>query len=284
MNYSLLIEAQELQTLLVTKPQSFLLFDCRFDLADPLKGQQEFASTHIPRAIYVSLTQDLSGKKDPSKGRHPLPTPTEWLSTKQRLGISLNSRIVIYDDSENIYSARMWWMLKSTGHTNIQLLNGGIQAWKKTVLPLSAEATLPNASQIDATMVVTSFSQLKTMLDVQKNLEDRRFMIVDARASNRFRGENETLDPVAGHIPNALNRPYKNNLTSEGLFKSPEVLHQEWASLTQTPIVHQCGSGVTACNNLFAMELAGLKGSSLYAGSWSEWCYHPQNPVATGNS
>jgi thiosulfate/3-mercaptopyruvate sulfurtransferase len=280
---NLLISNKELHLLLNNQDPNVLILDCRFDLAKPHIGKEQYLAGHIPGAYYVDLEKDLSGPKNPHLGRHPLPTPQAWANTRSQLGISSNSKIVIYDQLENTYSARMWWMLTATGHNNVQILDGGFQTWTSFGYSVMLGEEKPEPLKLDASVV--DYEKLIEMNDVQVNLSNPIFHIIDARAAERFRGEVEPLDPVAGHIPGAINRLYKMNLNADSLFKTSEELRHEWHHLNLAPelIVHQCGSGVTACHNLFAMELAGLKGSKLYAGSWSEWCNHPNNPVAISN-
>jgi len=280
---NLLITNKELHLLLQQQDSNLILLDCRFDLTKPHIGKEQYLAGHIPGAYYVDLEKDLSGPKNPQFGRHPLPTPVVWAKTRSSLGISSNSQIVIYDHLENTYSARMWWMLTATGHNNVQILDGGFQNWTSNDYVVQIDEVKPFPLKVDARVI--DYKNLIVMNDVQDNLSKPVFHVIDARAAERFRGEVEPLDPVAGHIPGAMNRLYKMNLNPDSLFKSPEELRKEWTGFNLAPelIVHQCGSGITACHNLFAMELAGLKGSKLYAGSWSEWCNHSHNPVAKGD-
>ena len=282
--HTLLISVDQLQEIIQNQQLPFLIFDCRFDLSQPAIGYEQFIKGHIPHARYVDLEKNLSGPKNPLQGRHPLPTPEEWAQTRANLGISENTLVILYDFLENTYSARMWWMLKAVGHQHIHILNGGFSAWLSVGGKVeegegSFNLSIPNLPSI-------AFEGLIKMIDIQKNLLDPSFTILDARANERFRGDVEPLDPIAGHIPGALNRPYKLNLNQNNLFKSPLELQLELNHLKSqaSQVVHQCGSGVTACHNLLAMELAGLKGSLLYAGSWSEWCNHTQNPIALGDA
>ena len=279
---NLLITNAQLR-LLIEKKDPILIFDCRFDLSKSHIGKEHYLEGHIPSAVYIDLEKDLSGTKNPLLGRHPLPSPSDWAITRSRLGITKNSQSGLYDHQENTYSARMWWMLMSTGHTNIQILDGGYHSWLDSQGAIEVGETKHTSPLSDALPI--AYEHLFTMKDVQENLSSKAFQIIDARTAERFRGDVEPLDPVAGHIPGAINRLYKKNLKEGSSFKTPEVLRQEWSSVNLPPssIVHQCGSGVTACHNLFAMELAGLKGSKLYAGSWSEWCNHPTNLMAKGD-
>jgi len=280
---SILISVQDLQTSIQNQLVNTVIFDCRFDLSNPHIGHQQYLDGHIPGAIYVDLEKDLSGPKNPLKGRHPLPNSSDWANTRASLGISENTHVILYDLHENTYSARMWWMLKAIGHQSIQILDGGYTAWLQHGGRIeSGPSRKPNSL---LNLPIIEYKGLIQMSDVQHNLTKPCFQVMDARAMERFRGETEPLDPVAGHIPGAMNRPYKNNLNSNHLFKTESELAQEFSQIGFAPnqVVHSCGSGVTACHNLLAMEIAGLNGSLLYAGSWSEWCHHPQNPIATGN-
>lgn len=274
-----LIEAQELKKL-IDEQQDFLLFDCRFDLVDSEAGYKSYLEGHIPGAIYVHSDKDLASEKNGRNGRHPLPSIAAWQKTYAALGITPNSRVVIYDNQSCMYAVRLWWMLKAVGHQHIELLNGGYQIWCQLGYPSEQSETFRKA--VPET-TLTPFMNLVLVGDVVANLESKNFTILDARSNDRYHGQNETLDPVAGHIPGALNRFFKDNLKPDGTFKESDALLSEFkAILGELPsekIVHQCGSGITACHNMFAMELAGLVGSSIYAGSWSEWSADPSRPV-----
>lgn len=278
----LLIEAAQLKNDLASD-KDILLFDTRFDLVNPKAGYESYLDGHIPSAIYVDVDHDLSSEKNGQNGRHPLPTIEQWLKTCASLGITQNSNIVIYDNQSCIFAARMWWMLKATGHNNVRLLNGGYGSW--LAAGFAAEKTenqRPNNAAVSATGI-TSYKDACVTSDILNNLSSKKFVVLDARSADRFRGENETLDPVGGHIPGAINRFFKNNLDANGQFKSADALAKEFKDLFgETPcesIIHQCGSGITACHNMFAMELADLKSSMIYPGSWSEWCADPARPI-----
>jgi thiosulfate/3-mercaptopyruvate sulfurtransferase len=274
-----LIEASELKKWL-DHEDDFLLFDCRFDLTDSEAGYQSYLKGHIPTAIYVNVDRDLAGKKNGKNGRHPLPSIEQWQKTYAELGIAPNKKIVIYDNQGSIYAARLWWMLHSVGHSDLFLLNGGYQAWVRA----NYESEIREHLRVAAPETKLQNYQNVVLVDaVEGNIKTSKFTILDARANDRFQGKNETLDPVGGHIPGAINRCFKDNLEANGEFKNINALKQEYAALlNETPsekIIHQCGSGITACHNLFAMELVGLKGSSIYVGSWSEWCSDPSRPI-----
>jgi thiosulfate/3-mercaptopyruvate sulfurtransferase len=274
-----LIEASELKKWL-DHEDNFLLFDCRFDLTNSEAGYQSYLSGHIPTAIYVHTDKDLAGKKDGKNGRHPLPSIEQWQKTYAGLGITPNKKIVIYDNQGSMYAARLWWMLHSVGHLDLFLLNGGYPAWVRA----NYESEIREHVRVAAPETKLQNYQNVVLVDaVEENIKTSQLTILDARANDRFQGKNETLDPVGGHIPGAINRCFKDNLEANGEFKNINTLKQEYAALlNETPseeIIHQCGSGITACHNLFAMELVGLRGSSIYAGSWSEWCSDPSRPV-----
>ncbi len=254
-----------------------LICDCRFDLAQVSAGREAYAKGHIPGAIYVDLDTDLSGTKTGKNGRHPLPDPDHWATTRQRLGIGPDSHVIAYDSQGSAFASRLWWMLRATGHGKVQVLNGGLEAWKGLIsTAILAPTPLEN---LPKPVAYTGLVRVDAILD---NLASQRKTVIDARSPDRFHGQNETLDPVGGHIPGSLNRFFKNNLEGSE-FKSPETLRNEYSELLgnsrASDVIHSCGSGVTACVNLLAMEQAGLVGSLLYAGSWSEWCADPKRPV-----
>jgi thiosulfate/3-mercaptopyruvate sulfurtransferase len=271
-----LITANQLENLL-NAGVNILICDCRFDLHQTSAGREAYAAGHISDAIYIDLDKDLSGTKTGVNGRHPLPNPDNWAKTRQRLGIAPHIHIVAYDSQGSVYASRLWWMLRAIGHDKVQVLDGGLESWKGQ-LSTAISVPIPLEEQLKP----LEYQGLVLVGEVLENIASQNKKILDARASDRFHGQNETLDPVAGHIPGALNRFFKDNLVS-GQFKSPEILRKEFYELfgnTQaSDVIHQCGSGVTACHNLLAMENAGLSGSRLYAGSWSEWCADSKRPV-----
>lgn len=271
-----LITANQLEEA-INSGENVLLCDCRFDLADPSAGKKAYKENHIPGAIYVNLDTDLSGEKTGQNGRHPLPTPHAWANTKSRLGISPNTLVVAYDKQGSMYASRLWWMLKATGHANVQVLDGGLDAWNGPMGTIPRQPT-PTAQAIEPRPYVG----LVMTENVLSNLESKQCVVIDARANDRFHGQNETMDPASGHIPGAINHCFKDNLSATA-FKPPATLYHDFVDLLgsrkASDVIHQCGSGVTACHNLLAMEVAGLKGSRLYAGSWSEWCADPTRPI-----
>lgn len=269
-----LITATELASLLKQPATDVLVLDCRFSLPAPEAGQQAYAQGHVPGAVYAHLDHSLSGPKTGLNGRHPLPTPEAFLATLRRWGLTPDTEVVAYDDAGGMFASRAWWMLRWMGHPRVRVLDGGWAQWLAQGGEVEQKLTPRAPSAIELT---PHDAQLVRIDFVQAHLGNREVMrLVDARAPDRFRGENETMDPVGGHIPGAINRFFQLNLDSDGRFKSPHVLRQEFTALLGVQplntVVHQCGSGVTACHNLLAMAHAGLEGSRLYAGSWSEWC------------
>ena len=266
-----------------------LLVDCRQDLMAPGAGARAYAEGHLPGAAYLDLDQDLCAEKTGSNGRHPLPSPDAFAAVLASLGATEKTLIIGYDASAGVYASRLWWMCRWIGHLNCGVLDGGLQAWMAAEGPLSTEpfqakssgriSVRPSLAPLWTTDLVAAW--------VNAGSDKEIATLLDARAPTRFRGEEEPFDPVAGHIPGARNRVFTDNLDDKGCFKPASVLREEYLSmigdLDPMTVVHACGSGVTACHNLLAMEIAGLPGSALYAGSWSEWCSDPSRPVATGD-
>jgi len=255
--------------------------DARFELASPQKGAQAYAESHVPGAVYLHLDDDLSDHARTGHGRHPLPDAEKFATVLSRIGLNPDDDVIVYDDGNGAHAARVWWMLRYAGHRYVAVLEGGFEAWKAAGLPLESRvksyATTDYPVQWQDGMRVESD-------DVIRGLADRSIALVDARAAARFRGEVEPLDKVAGHVPGALNRPFTDNLSPDGHFKSPQQLREEFDAIvgarSPTEIVAMCGSGVTACHNLLAMEHAGLRGAKLYADSWSGWISDASRPVA----
>jgi len=278
-----LISAQELSQHM--EDSEWVILDCRHDLGNANAGRAAYAEGHIPSAQFVHLDFDLSGNKISEIGafcgRHPLPDRDVFVAKLRALGIDNDTQVIAYDAQGGIFAARLWWMLRWVGHKSVAVLDGGYQAWVNAQLPVSTGVPIARRGTLHEQAPLV---KLVSANDVQSNILSRQKVLVDARAPDRFRGENETLDPVGGHIPGAINRFYKDNLQENGSFKSPAQLHEEWAPLVADPrnAIMQCGSGVTACHNLLALEVAGMSGAALYAGSWSEWCIDPRRPVATG--
>jgi thiosulfate/3-mercaptopyruvate sulfurtransferase len=284
--YTLLINAPQLQNLL-SRGTPCAVLDCSFDLMKPELAGGFFADERIAGALPADLDKNLSTHEvgqAVNGGRHPLPqreAVARWLGS---LGVHNGMQIVVYDRNKSMYCGRLWWMLKWLGHDAVAVLDGGLQAWKDAGGATdSGPFTPPAPSSFE---LKTPLRQLVLTDAVSAALGQTTQTVVDARAGARYRGEVEPLDPVAGHIPGALNRPFTENFTEDGRFKSPELLKAEWgqvlAGRPASSVVHHCGSGVTAVPNLMAMEMAGFGPTALYAGSWSEWCRTPGLPCAKG--
>ena len=265
-----------------------VVIDCSFDLANPAAGRDAYHASHVPGAFYMHLDNELSGPKTGTNGRHPLPDAEALIARLQALGVNDDTQVVAYDRQGSMYAARLWWLLRWVGQADVAVLDGGLQAWEAAYFPV--DQVIPEEPQLNATpgniTRKPSLVQLVTADIVQKYLGHADKPVVDARAPDRYRGENETLDPVGGHIPGARNRFFRDNLQADGTFKPAEQLRADFAGVLAgarpQDATLQCGSGVTACHNALAMEIAGLTGAALYAGSWSEWCSDPSRPVATG--
>jgi thiosulfate/3-mercaptopyruvate sulfurtransferase len=267
---------------------SWAIIDCRFELARPAWGAGAFAAGHIPNAQYADLDGDLSGARGAHSGRHPLPTVGELAATFGRLGIDAGVQVIAYDQGNGMLAARLWWLLRWLGHTQAAVLNGGFAAWLRAGLPVSTRTVTRPARHFsahpDAAALVSS-AQVAELV-AQGALTRAERTLVDARAADRFAGENETLDAIAGHIPGARNHPFAGNLAADGRFLPARELYQRWEKTlggqSAAGVIAMCGSGVSACHNLLALEVAGLPGARLYAGSWSEWIRDPNHAVATG--
>jgi thiosulfate/3-mercaptopyruvate sulfurtransferase len=282
--YTTIVSAAELAS--HAQDPRWVIIDCRHDLADPDAGRAAYAAGHIPGAAFAHLDTDLSDKRPgPNgkfRGRHPLPAREAFAETLRRWGISNDSQAIAYDAQGGMFAARLWWMLRWAGHEAAAVLDGGLQAWQAQGGRLS---TGEEASRAPGDFrLKPSIVRIVDADQVVANLSSKECIVIDARAPDRFRGENETLDPVGGHIPGAKNRFFKDNLQPDGRFKPAGQLRAEFEALIRTPesSIMQCGSGATACHNLLALEIAGLPGAALYPGSWSEWCADPARPVATG--
>uniref|UniRef100_UPI00333F478B sulfurtransferase n=1 Tax=Castellaniella defragrans TaxID=75697 RepID=UPI00333F478B len=267
-----------------------LVFDVRHDLADHAAGRQAYEAGHIPGALYLAPETQLSGARSGRNGRHPLPDRGEFAALMRAQGLTARTEVVVYDGGNAMFAVRLWWMLRWLGHEAVTVLDGGWAAWLAAGGESEAgrrDPALSEAQAIEGTVLSgkPSMPQVDACA-VLANLAEPRFTILDARAADRFSGAAETIDPVGGHIPGALNRSFLDNIGPDGRFKAPARLRAEFETLLgdrlDRGVVHQCGSGITACHNLFAMELAGLRGSALYPGSWSEWCSDPARPVAQG--
>ncbi len=300
--YTTLISVAQLNDLLAAK-QRVMVFDCTFDLMQPHLGEQQYQAAHIPGAVYANLDTDLSAKhgvpgpqgvltakgadEPASGGRHPLPNRERLATWLSSVGFSNDMQAVVYDRNGANYCGRLWWMLKWAGHEAVAVLDGGLQAWQAAGGGGGAVASGSEPAHFQSNFVLGEpKAQLVTTDTVMAHLDQPDQTIIDARAAPRFRGEVEPLDPVAGHIPGALNRPFSQNLGPDGRFKSAEQLREEFQQLLggrdAKSVVHHCGSGVSAVPNVLAMQIAGLGTTGLYAGSWSEWCSDPKRPVAKG--
>jgi thiosulfate/3-mercaptopyruvate sulfurtransferase len=296
-----LIDAASLQAL-IGEP-ALVILDCRFDLSAPDAGGRAYRAGHIPTARYLDLNRDLSAAPSASSGRHPLPSPERLAARFAELGIRDGSPVVVYDEANGAFAARAWWLMRWLGHDDVAVLDGGLKAWRAVggevepggsgdsgqaaggsgsgcgQAPAPAPAPVQMPARVDARAVVSSD-------EVAGLLEDGRGLLIDARAAERFAGTVEPIDPVAGHIPGAVNHPFSANLRDDGRFLPPAELERRWrerlGGVAPADTIAMCGSGVTACHNLLAMEIAGLSGARLYAGSWSEWIRVPEHPVARG--
>jgi thiosulfate/3-mercaptopyruvate sulfurtransferase len=260
----------------------WVVIDCRFDLTDPSNGERDFGQGHIPGARYAHLDRDLSGPKTGTNGRHPLPTPEALRERFGALGIAPDSQVIAYDADTGVYASRLWWMLRWMGHDRVAVLDGGLARWEREGHPVrpGSEHWTP------ATFVGRPREGWRLTVDeVLSTLDDASTFLVDSRSNERYRGIGETLDPVAGHIPGAANYFFQQNLSVDKTFKSPEELRAQWAPLLgdrdPREVVVYCGSGVSACHNLLALEHAGVGGVRIFPGSWSEWVADPKRPVET---
>jgi thiosulfate/3-mercaptopyruvate sulfurtransferase len=255
-----------------------IIVDCRFYLEDEDAGRKAYEDGHIPTAQYAHLNDDLSGPLTPGSGRHPLLDEASMKFLFGKLGISTGKQVVAYDDTNGVAASRLWWMLRYMGHDHVAVLNGGMPAWKSAGLPL--------VSGVEKKDPVIFFSHPRPeLLVLMKDIESER-LLIDSRMPERYRGEFEPIDPVAGHIPGAINYFYQNNYDQDGYLLPPYVIRSRFEELLgdipPSEATFYCGSGVTACNNLLALAYAGLGDGKHYVGSWSEWCRNPFNPVETG--
>ena len=275
-----LISAQELSSLLDTAG-NLVVCDCRFELGNPQRGLDLYNGGHIPGARHVDLDQVLSIKGAPEQGRHPLPAREHFAQAMAAIGISNDSHVVCYDANDSMFAARLWWMLRWIGHANVSVLDGGFNLWQQAGYSVTTEP--PQPAKEGMLTLRDSLTKTVDYEEVLANISSAQRVVIDARSPDRFRGENETLDPVGGHIPGAANRFFKDNLQANGAFKDAETLRNELSTSLQGQkpenVISQCGSGVSACHNLLAMEVAGLSGAALYPGSWSQWSNTKGAPV-----
>jgi thiosulfate/3-mercaptopyruvate sulfurtransferase len=281
MTVNTLIQAEDLAALL--GDARLRLFDCRFDLARPAYGRSAYLDEHVPGAIYADLDRDLAAPATPTSGRHPLPPAEEFAARLRAWGVNADSRVVAYDDGNGAYASRLWWMLRWLGHDDVAVLDGGLRRWLQLGLPLAEDVPSPAPGDFTARPRPARVVDAAAILAATS---DPAMRILDARAPERYRGEVEPIDRVAGHVPGARNHPFATSLDPQGRFLPPETLRGALAAsldgVAPGSTIVYCGSGVTACHVLLALEHAGLGGARLYPGSWSEWSSDPSRPVATG--
>ncbi len=278
--FTSLINASELQQLLPLK--DLVIIDCRFALSDTNSGRKDYAMGHIPHAQYAHLDEDLSGPIIPgTTGRHPLPAIEDITQKISQWGISENTQVVVYDQDHGGRAARLWFLLKWLGHKKVAVLNGGWKNWINQGMPVST-----NVPKVSPSIFLPRPNEdmIFSVAQIEQNLEQETHLIVDSRSAERYRGEHEPIDPIAGHIPNAISAPFAENLDSSGLFKSKEALSKRFSQLLKdypaNKTVFYCGSGVTACHNLLALNYIGIDQAKLYPGSWSEWITEIKRPIA----
>jgi thiosulfate/3-mercaptopyruvate sulfurtransferase len=284
-----LIDVASLKRILA---EPLVLIDCRFDLSAPEQGRQAYLRSHIPQARYLDLNQDLAGPVTAESGRHPLPEPQRLRQRLHALGVRPGVPVVVYDAANGSVAARAWWLLRWLGVAGAAVLDGGFAAWLsaggelESGLPADPPESLADLAAPGT--AATRDDAVATVSEVRQAMADPARRVVDARAAERYAGTSEPIDPVAGHVPGALNHPFADNLTPQGQFLPSAELHRRWTATLdgRNPgdLILMCGSGVTACHNLLALELAGLPGAKLYAGSWSEWIRDPDRPVARGSA
>ncbi|PWB55247.1 MAG: sulfurtransferase [Nitrosomonadales bacterium] len=281
MKYSTLVSAAQLAQHL--SDPDWIIFDCRFTLSDPESGRRAYQAGHIPGARYAHLNDDLSSEVTATSGRHPLPDPALLAQKLGQWGVDSGKQVVVYDDSFGAMAGRMWWVLRWLGHKSVALLDGGIQRWIRDGHPVTAEPPVITPAEFKARPDSSMWVDANC---IEEALRSDKCLLIDARSEERFSGEREVLDKVAGHIPGSINYPFEDNLDMGGTYMSAEELKEAYLDLLNgvepERVVHMCGSGVTACHSVLAMEHAGLKGTRLYPGSWSEWITDPGRPVETG--
>lgn len=270
------ISARELHDL---SESNCVIFDCRFALENPQLGSERYAQGHIPNAWHLPMETTLSGPKGKHGGRHPIPSPESFTAKMRECGVSQNTLIIAYDDNRLAGAARLWWVLRLFGHARIKLLNGGFAAWQAAGFNIATENSPPNISPGDFTAVMDR-TRIVDHRWMKRHIGDKQVTYIDAREPARYLGLEEPIDPVAGHIPGAINAPWQNVTDDRGFIKPTEYQKKIWQNLpiAANPVVY-CGSGVTACVNLLSMSLAGIDNTKLYAGSWSDWCSYSDNPI-----
>jgi thiosulfate/3-mercaptopyruvate sulfurtransferase len=293
MLFKTLIDADSLEELL-GNPR-LAVIDCRFDLLNPDAGRNAYLEAHLPGARYADLNRDLSAPVGTHTGRHPLPAPHIFAAHMAELGIGKHTQVVAYDDANGSFAARLWWMLRWLGHDAVAVLDGGLKAWTAAGGELQSGEVVSRTAlhgHVEPLILPThpSANAVLTTADVEQALRNPKAnaLLVDARAKERYAGHVEPLDSAAGHIPGALNHPFTANLDADGRFLPAAELKERWQKLLAgrhpEQVIAMCGSGVTACHNLLSLEIAGLTGAKLYAGSWSEWIRDPQRPIAQGST
>lgn len=278
--YSTLVSADELLAHL--DDSQWVVVDARHLLQDHGAGRRLYEAVHIPGAFFASVENDLAGEKTGTNGRHPLPDPETFAAFLRELGVNENTQLVAYDAGADMFAARFWFVARYIGHKAVAVLDGGFAAWAATGKPVSIKE--PKRPRNGTIVARPNFEMTVDAQDVLKSLENQAFTLLDARGADRFAGRNETIDPVGGHIPGALNRPFRSNYTGPlGLMKPAEQLREEFEAIGIAPerLVHQCGSGVSAAVNMLAMHVAGLGETRLYPGSWSEWSSNQSRPMVT---
>ncbi|MEY4863211.1 MAG: 3-mercaptopyruvate sulfurtransferase [Pseudomonadota bacterium] len=284
MNWTTLISAEELAHVI----DRCIVVDARHDLMQPQAGALGYAEGHIPGARFVAMDADLSAAKNGRNGRHPMPSQEQVRALLAGLGLQPEQQLVVYDTSGGLMASRLWWMARWVGHARVAVLDGGLPAWQRAGYPVTTELpTVQPCTPWPERAPLERLMQLQEMVGISAQAGQSGIpCILDARSAERFRGETEPMDPVAGHIPGSLNRPSGANLRENGCFKPAQVLAQEFRSVIgDRPgklVIQSCGSGVSACHNQLAMVHAGMEGAGLYGGSWSEWCSDPARPVAVG--
>lgn len=282
-----LIDSISLQSLLEAKAP-IKIIDARFDLGNAQYGNVQYQKGHIPTALRLDLERDICAPKTGYNGRHPLKTEDALIEALQNIGINNDDHVIIYDDKSGMFASHIWWVFRHLGHENVQLLNGGYAAWQ--AINGEIEQDIPQVpARGDISLHESDFElvYLPEILDFVLGNHNETLQIIDARGEARFAGKMEPLDPIAGHIPSAINYPFERNLTETGLFKDQATLHSEWTQFLNnrepSTLVHQCGSGISSCHNLFSLYYAGFGPTKLYHGSWSEWCADSERPMVTIN-
>lgn len=283
MHWQTLIDAASLRDAL--GDPRLVVIDCRFDLGDPAGGKREWRAAHVPGSHHADLDRDLSDLSRHGRGRHPLPAAADFCARLARWGVTPDHQVVALDAGAGMFAARLWWMLRLLGHRDAAVLDGGLAAWQAAGGALDAQLPATGGGQYQGDF---DFGRIVTTAELEAGDIVRHGVLLDARAGPRFRGEIEPLDPRAGHVPGARNHPFQDNLGADGRFlpaaQLRSMFERQLDGCSPAAVVHMCGSGVTACHNLLAMEQAGLAGSRIYAGSWSEWVSTPEHPVALGEA